>query len=213
MDPVQAPVVFDPLSLLLDDLVRQGWSVQPGFFPAELTDALSAELHALEAADALRRAGVGRDGDYRLDEETRGDRIRWLNGGTPAQRDYLARMDALRQEVNRGLFLGLFDFESHFALYPPGARYAKHHDNFAGGGPRKLSTVSYLNRAWAPGHGGLLRLYDPRDEDRLIVEVEPRADTLVCFLSEEFPHEVTDAVEPRASVVGWFRVRGEVPLA
>ena len=55
MDPVQAPVVFDPLSLLLDDLVRQGWSVQPGFFPAELTDALSAELHALSAAVSAYR--------------------------------------------------------------------------------------------------------------------------------------------------------------
>jgi SM-20-related protein len=29
-------------------------------------------------------------------------------------------MDSLREAINRGLFLGLEDFESHFAMYPPG---------------------------------------------------------------------------------------------
>lgn len=211
MLPVQSPPDVDRIGALLDDLVARGWSVQPRFFPADLTATLLDELRALEAADSLRRAGVGRDEDYRLDAHTRGDRIRWLDGGTPAQRDYLARMEALRVEINGALFLGLFDFESHFALYPPGARYARHRDNFVGGGPRKLSTVSYLKPSWRTGDGGLLRIYDPRDEDRLLVEVEPRAGTLACFLSEEFPHEVTPAVAPRASVVGWFRIRAEGP--
>ena len=32
--------------------------------------------------------------------------------------------------LNRDLFLGLEDFESHFAMYPPGAFYLKHVDRF-----------------------------------------------------------------------------------
>jgi len=30
----------------------------------------------------------------------------------------------------------------------------------------------------------------------------------VCFLSEEIPHEVLDAVTDRFSIAGWYRVNG-----
>lgn len=212
MDPVQSPPVPDPLTGLLEDLFRQGWAVAGGFFEPALIEALAGELQALEAADRLRAARIGRGEARRLARRVRGDRIHWLDGGSEAQRCFLARMESLRRAVNRRLLLGLFDFECHYALYPPGARYAKHYDNFAGGGPRRLSTVAYLNRRWRPGDGGLLRIYDPDAPLRVIAEVEPRAGTLVCFLSERFPHEVTEARAPRASVVGWFRERAGLPL-
>ena len=42
-------------------------------------------------------------------------------GQSAACDSYLGLMDSLRQALNRGLFLGLEEYESHFALYPPGA--------------------------------------------------------------------------------------------
>ena len=36
-------------------------------------------------------------------------------------------------------------------------------------------------------------------------EVEPRAGTLVAFLSEKIPHEVLAATRERYSIAGWFR--------
>ena len=56
-------------------------------------------------------------------------------------------MDSLREALNRGLFLGLEDFECHFALYPPGAFYRKHVDRFRDDDRRMVSAVIYLNDA------------------------------------------------------------------
>jgi hypothetical protein len=69
--------------------------------------------------------------------------------------------------ARRALQLGLFDFECHFALYPPGAGYRRHLDRFTGRdssadeGARVLSCVLYLNREWGPEDRGQLRLYRP----------------------------------------------------
>ncbi len=68
-------------------------------------------------------------------------------------------MDSLREAMNRGLFLGLEDFESRFALYPPGAFYLRHVDRFRDDDRRMVSAVLYLNDEWLPEYGGQLRMY------------------------------------------------------
>lgn len=65
----------------------------------------------------------------------------------------------MRQRINQSLMLGLFGFESHFALYPTGSFYRRHLDQFQGASHRTVSCITYLNDDWLPEHGGALRLY------------------------------------------------------
>jgi len=57
-------------------------------------------------------------------------------------------MEALRFGLNSALFLGLFDFECHYAIYGAGTGYAKHSDVLQVARNRILLTVFYLNEDW-----------------------------------------------------------------
>lgn len=157
---------------------------------------------------AFSPAGVGRQGDYQKNRRIRGDSIHWLNGADISELQYLAWMEALRVALNKRLFLGLFDYECHFARYPSGSYYQKHFDAFRGRSNRVLSTVFYLNPDWQPADGGHLLIYD--EWDQLEARVNPALGSLVVFLSEKVPHEVTVARRMRYSVAGWFRVNASL---
>jgi len=188
-----------------DDLAEHGWSLQPAFLPAELGAALAVECRARAAAGELSAAAVGRGAGQAVREGIRGDHIQWLEPGQSSASDrYLALMDALRLVLNRQLYLGLEDFEGHFALYPPGAFYQKHLDRFRDDDRRTVSAVLYLNDDWRPEHAGELRLYLADGSTR---DVPPHAGSLVLFLSGDFPHEVLPANRERLSLTGWFRRR------
>lgn len=194
------------LARIVDDLAEHGWAQQPAFLPEVLTLELAAECHKRAAAGQLAPAAVGRGPAQEVREGIRGDHIQWLEPGqSDACDNYLEVMDALRQGMNQGLFLGLEDYESHFAFYPPGAFYRRHVDRFRDDDRRTISAVVYLNEAWEPAHGGQLRLYL---KDGRIHDVEPLAGSLVVFLSGEMPHEVLLANRERLSLTGWFRRRG-----
>ncbi|MGH8410868.1 MAG: 2OG-Fe(II) oxygenase, partial [Pseudomonas sp.] len=156
------PIPSDhPLLLrIVDDLAAQGWSQQNIFLPEALTLELAAECQKRAAEGELAPAAVGRGPSQEIREGIRGDHIQWLEPGEVVACDnYLELMDSLRVAMNRGLFLGLEDFESHFAMYPPGAFYLKHVDRFRDDDRRMVSAVIYLNNAWLPEHGGQLRMY------------------------------------------------------
>lgn len=198
------------LSAIVDDLASQGWSQQADFLPAELVSALAAECHRRAGDGQLNPAGVGRGGTLEVREAIRGDHIRWLEPGESSACDrYLDTMDALRQAINQGLFIGLEDYECHFALYPPGAFYRRHLDRFRDDDRRAVSAVIYLNQDWQPGDGGELRMFL---DDQRVHDVAPTAGTLVVFLSGDVPHEVLAAGRERLSLTGWFRRRGNEPF-
>lgn len=202
MNAASDPSQLDPL---VDELANQGWSHQPLALSAELIDALAAECRTRSAGGNLAPASVGRGEGQQVREGVRGDRIHWLEPGQSAASDaYLALMDELRQRLNRELYLGLEDFECHFALYPPGAFYQKHLDRFRDDDRRAVSVVAYLNADWQPEQGGALRLYLAEGEH----DVLPEGGALVVFLSAELPHEVLPATRERLSLAGWFRRRG-----
>jgi SM-20-related protein len=189
---------------IADELAQQRWSIASDFLEAGAWRALAE--HALGAwrAGELRPAAVGRGADRALRPEIRGDRIAWIDPArcAPEVSSYLIRMEALRLELNRD-FLGLLDFESHFAVYPAGERYALHADRFARDARRVLSTVLYLNAGWTPADGGALRLHP---EGAAPVDVLPLGGTLVVFASD-LAHEVLPARRVRLSLAGWFRRR------
>lgn len=192
------------LALIVDDLAIQGWAHQCLLLPADFTAALARECRARAAAGELAPAAVGRGEGQRIREGVRGDLIHWLEPGQSVASDaYLALMDELRQRLNRELYLGLEDFECHFALYPPGAFYQKHLDRFHDDDRRAVSVVAYLNADWRPEQGGALRLHLAEGERDIL----PEGGGVVLFLSGELPHEVLPASRERLSLAGWFRRR------
>lgn len=189
---------------IADALAAHGYCILPEALPGPLAEVLLA-AGTDETARSFEAAATGRELARQLNRNVRTDKIDWVAGDTPAERTYLEWMEALRLELNQRLFLGLFDYECHFACYEPGSFYKTHLDAFGGRRNRVLSTVYYLNPGWQPGDGGELRLYE-RDSQTLIAEVPPRHNTLVLFLSERFPHEVLTAHKHRYSLTGWFRI-------
>ncbi|MCA1806093.1 MAG: 2OG-Fe(II) oxygenase, partial [Xanthomonadaceae bacterium] len=144
-----------------------------------------------------------------LRPDIRNDQVHWLGEApeTAAQRAYFATLESLRLAINRHLYLGLFRFEGHMALYPPGSFYRKHLDQFRGATHRKVSVILYLNPAWGPGDGGALRLYLAAAGEGEYRDIAPQGGTLACFLSDRFHHEVLPTQRERRSLTGWFRVR------
>ncbi len=185
-------------------LAGEGIAVVRTFLPDTTIAALRGEALRRDAAGLLAAAGVGRARAVR--EDVRGDRVGWLDESTPVptERALFSALEALRAAVNRELLLGLWRYEGHYALYPPGARYARHRDPLRDDDARVLSVVIYLNEAWQAADGGALRIHragrTPRD-------VLPEGGTLVAFLAADFEHEVLPATRPRLAVTGWFRTR------
>ena len=189
---------------LADRLHATGWAVAPAAVDARLCADLRAAALVEWERGRFRPGRVGRAGERRAAPETRRTAIRWLDGATPVEAEYLAVMEALRLGLNRRLFLGLFEYESHYAVYPPGAFYATHVDALRGGGNRLVSTVLFLEPDWDATAAGLLEL-DAPGGDGAPVAIPPEAGTLVCFLSDVFPHRVTPTRRLRVSLPGWFR--------
>ncbi len=197
------------LDKIADALAGPGYLVLDGLLPERLVAGLCQALEQ-DLADELRPAGIGRGDDYQLNRQVRRDKIRWLDEIADEQRhpavtEFLCWMDKLRSGLNQRLFLGLFEYECHFAVYERGDFYQKHLDAFKGNPGRKLSTVFYLNTDWLPEDAGELVLYDGAGELEL-ERVAPKGGRLAIFLSEDFPHEVLPAAKHRASIAGWFRV-------
>jgi SM-20-related protein len=184
-----------------------GWGVFPDYLDADATAALRAECAAMHAAGGFHAAGVGR-GQALIRSELRGDHVAWVDAAAagPVLKEVLARLEALRLEVNQALFLGLFDLEAHFAVYPPGAGYQRHLDRFRDDDHRALTIILYLNEPdWSAEDGGQLRFWpDPETTPR---EIPPQGGTLVVFLSDRYWHEVLPTTRPRYSLTGWFRRR------
>jgi len=200
---------FDPHSVRIAraaaDIESSGYAVVPDFLAATTIAGLRARARSLDAAGELRAAAVGRGGQRIVDDATRGDRIRWLEGDDDDAAEAALRgaLEALRLGLNGTLALGLFDVEMHYALYPPGARYAPHVDRFRDDAARVLSCALYLNDDWSAADGGALRLHL---DGAPPLDVVPRGGTLVTFLSARLVHEVLPA---RRALVR----RGLVPAA
>ena len=195
---------FDP-NLLISALYSEGYAIIEEALDPTLTLTLYQQLDSMQASE-FHRAGIGREDNFQIAGSIRGDRIHWLEGSTPAEEAYLQAMEQLRLLINRALFLGLFDYEAHFAYYPEGTFYKRHLDAFKGASQRVVTTVFYLNPHWQASDGGELLIYADESATQPIQCVSPKAGRLVCFLSDQFSHEVLSAQRMRYSIAGWFRI-------
>ena len=190
-------------TIITETMAEQGYIVLTDFIAADLTEQLHQHVSTLPES-AFNTAKIGRQQSVQQLETVRNDKTAWLSNAYPVEQAYLDTMDTLRTQLNRQLFLGLRDFEAHFAHYPPGHFYQRHVDAFKGQSNRVISSVFYLNPDWSEQDQGQLVLYQP-DGEVQIQTVMPMMGTLVLFLSEQFPHEVLPARRDRYSISGWFR--------
>ena len=196
----------EKIKSILNDIERQGWSVQEKFFPTSLIKQLNKTLTSLQKQGGLKKAGVGREKKFHIEENIRSDQISWFNDNqlNSTQQDFLKLTQQLQDALNKKFFLGLFELEIHFALYVKGAFYKRHLDQHRNQDSRVLTLITYLNEDWLEDDGGELQLYLENGDT---ISVLPKAGTLVCFMSAEFEHEVLPAKRERASLTGWFRKR------
>ena len=218
LERFEAVIDGGALETIVTGLRGPGYVVLHDALPEPVLTELLATFD--DVNDEFARAGIGRDDRLQQLDTVRRDRIHWLDADREVTAWYFRWVESLRLGLNRALFLGLFDYECHLAWYPPGAFYKTHVDAFRGDDNRKVSTVLYLNPQWEPGDGGELVIYEAigEPEDAVTasadsgtagpveVIVTPTFGTMVLFLSEEFPHEVTTADADRHSLAGWFRV-------
>ncbi|MBC8155960.1 MAG: oxidoreductase, partial [Bacteroidetes bacterium] len=129
---------------IIDSITSEGYGVLDNFLTADEVLALATQLRHRQAAGQFRAAGVGQ-GQATVEKQIRGDAIFWLDetDQTIEETVFLNRIDAFRQYVNQTCFLGLREVEFHYALYPAGAGYQRHLDQFRATSRRKLSLVCY----------------------------------------------------------------------
>lgn len=197
-----------PMGLPLEEaaanaLAADGWCVLPGLLTHDQTHALGTECAAMHTA---RRMTPARVGDGRHVTSLRGDQTRWfeMTALSEAQQAFVDRIEALRLHLNRSLMLGLVESEAHYAVYEPGAGYARHLDRLRHSDARVISAVFYLNPDWDESLGGALRMHLADGTRR---DVMPHAGTLVLFLSDRFEHAVLPATRTRMSIACWMRRR------
>ena len=186
---------------ITDALVDDGYVVIENALDETLSNSL---LSFSKNQNGFKQAGISGAEDLHFDASRRRDKTLWIDEDASVQSDYLAFADGLKKHLNRELYLGLSYYESHFAMYEEGDFYEKHLDAFKNSKNRVVTTVYYLNGTWSKSDGGELVVYNENEE--FLAKVMPKANTLVVFLSDTFPHEVLPAKRKRFSIAGWFRI-------
>ena len=195
--------------LISHDLCTTGFHIIDGFLKAEQCLTLREHAQAMYDEGLFRNAKIGVNVTSQQNNTIRTDKISWLDEqeNNPAIQAFLTQIKQVANILNQSLFLGLNEFETHFAAYQPGTYYRKHIDQFATQKTRKISCVYYLNKDWLDAYGGELMLYSKNEE--LIQRVLPQENRFICFNSE-LPHEVCITYQPRYSITGWMKTRAYV---
>lgn len=190
----------DKYEFITDGLAQQGYAICDDFLWPELSNDLLQTL--INKRELFKKAGIGKQNNFQLNAEVRGDYISWIEKDSADKSEviYLQSIEGLMQYVNRSLYLGLKDYELHYAYYPEKTFYKRHSDRFNKTSSRILSLVFYLNENWKAEDGGELMLYP---EGKPSVKIEPIYGRLACFLSD-IEHEVLLCHRDRHSITGWI---------
>ncbi|MBD2699500.1 2OG-Fe(II) oxygenase [Spirosoma sp. BT702] len=193
---------------IIEGILTSGYGIADDFLTGSDVAALADQLHQRKTAGQFRAAGIGNQ-QLTVQTAIRGDEILWLDSttATSAESAFLNRIDTFIAYVNRTCYLGLCEFECHYALYPTGTFYKRHLDQFRTDSRRKLSVICYLNTYWKEADGGQLVLYLPANEQRSEqpITINPTGGRLVCFESARLEHEVLPATRERLSITGWLK--------
>ncbi|AYF43599.1 oxidoreductase, 2OG-Fe(II) oxygenase family protein [Halobacteriovorax sp. BALOs_7] len=196
------------LDRLVDSLAKNRYYVSDTLINNELVRALKDEALSRFEVGEFDQARVGRQLTKRLDQHIRRDKISWISSDTNEQtnalKEYFSFLNQLKDYLNPLFYLGIRNYEGHFAFYDTGAFYKKHVDQHRGRGLRRLSVILYLNDM-NDGDGGEVVLYDFNHHENVLDTIRPKEGRLLIFISEDLPHEVLTAHMPRLSLTGWMR--------
>jgi SM-20-related protein len=191
--------LFDAVA---NSLAEKGYAISDQFLSQKEVADITALGDFQRGLEQFKKAGIGKDQSLQINEGIRGDYIQWLDkdNAPAATKIYLDRLQELVSFLNQNLFLSMKDFEVHMTIYPIGAFYKRHLDQFKRDDHRKLSVICYLNENWHPENGGQLRMYAEEET----IDILPLAGRLVCFRSDKIEHEVLPANRERLSLTGWI---------
>lgn len=188
---------------VIDALVEKGRCTVPMALPQDCCRSLKACAQKRMAEQQFHEARIGRGNNEQRNDSIRGDQLCWLQEDGGFESAYLSWMADFQRILNQSLYLGIQEFEAHFAFYPVGAFYRAHFDRHRNSNARVVTAVFYLNEHWRADEGGELLMYG---EDGSITQKElPEEGKLVLFMSEGLLHEVLPATRERWSIAGWFR--------
>lgn len=190
---------------IINKLGEKGYSIDENLFSLQDIQMMNRFFNSKNKE--FLKATIGNVNQI-LDKNIRSDSIYWIEEKDKIElHNMVSFLEDLRLKANENFYLGLFDFESHFAKYEKNTFYKKHLDAFQKNNARKLTFILYLNEAWQEGDGGELKIYLNKDNDNENLIVKPKAGTLVTFFSEEFYHEVLPSQKERRTYTGWFKTR------
>lgn len=185
----------------MDRLAENDYVIVDDFISDELFADIRHFFSEMEAADKLKKAGIGAQDDFQVKAKIRGDFIYWLDESRDsALSPFFGLMDELTQNLRRFCYLSLSGSEFHIAKYPAGSYYHRHLDQFKERSNRQITVLIYLNKNWKKGDGGELVIYKDGEE----IMVEPIAKRLLVFKSDVIEHEVLITNVPRYSLTGWL---------
>lgn len=190
---------------IIEGIREKGWyQVFDALTASELSE-LNQYFDAKKAQ--FNKALIGTGPNKQRLESVRGDFTFWLDPLKPEApvRKVFELLENLQAGLNQNFYLGLKQFECHLAYYPPGHHYQKHLDRFDTVSTRSVSFIFYLHQEWSSGDGGELRLYTKNNE--LLKTLQPIPGSMVCFISEDFPHEVLTSHKERRSLTGWMHTK------
>ena len=197
--------LFEPI---IDGILTHGYGIVDDFLNSDEVKALANRLHKRHVAGQFWAAGIGNQ-QVLVENAIRGDEILWIEEATATSDEtaFLQRIDEFVHYVNQTCYLGLREFEFHYARYPAGTFYKRHLDQFRSDSRRKLSVICYLNTDWQETDGGQLALYLPDSDSHSErqLTIAPTAGRLVCFESGRIEHEVLPATRERLSITGWLK--------
>lgn len=183
----------------IDKLAEQDYLIIDNFFNEEELIQINNFFNAQIEADNLVKAGIGAT-NYKIIEDVRGDFIYWLNEARDTTfSEFFKRIKEITFLLNRYCYLSISGNEFHMALYPKGAHYDRHLDQFKERNNRLISVVFYLNENWKQGDGGELKIYKEQE-----IVIPPIYNRLVLFKSDVVEHEVLVTHVNRKSITGWL---------
>lgn len=189
----------------LDDIARQGFCLVDDFLEPHIAKQLHARAEYAYQNTEFYQARVGHAQSTLHAEHLRRDKIMWLNEPeecSEAEQHYYSAVWEYALACNRQFFLGLKEFECHYAIYEAGDFYRKHRDTFQNNNRRKISSVYYMNPNWLSEHGGELVLYG--EDGSTLQRIAPLFNRLVLFDSR-IEHEVLPTALARYSITGWLK--------
>ena len=183
----------------IQELIEKKWTFVDNFLTFDFCEELIKECNQLH----LKKAQIGQGTNKSFHPDIRNDSIFWLDDFnlSELQKKYILKANTIKDVVNRELYLGLKEFECHYARYDHGNFYKKHTDQFQGNNARTLTLITYLN---TPESGGELVIYKG-NSDEIDAIVTPKTGLMVCFISDQLYHEVKPTKDLRYSLTGWFK--------